>query len=86
MLHRMKHMVMIMPIDSDIDEAQHVPEEYWYEFSKCMQISTVRDFEFEYHDGDDDSDDAITKCLEAVFVHRIYVTIILPILEIISCM
>ena len=57
----MKHVVMIVPIDSDIDKTQDISEKYWYEITKTLQISRMRYSELEHHNGDDDSDDSITK-------------------------
>ena len=84
MFHGVKHVVMIVPIDGNIDKAQDISEKNWYEFHESMCVCTVGDFELQYHDSDDDSDDSIAKGFEAIFVHK--KEIFIPILEIIARM
>jgi len=51
----------LVPINPDVDEAEHVAHEHWPQRDQRAEIGVVRDFEFQHHDGDDDGDDAVAE-------------------------
>jgi hypothetical protein len=62
-------MVVIVPVDRDVDEAQDVAEEHRQQRPKHADFASVWCPQFEHHDGDDDGDDAVTERLEPGFTH-----------------
>lgn len=60
-INRMKDVVVIVPIDSDINETQHVTEKRRKHRAKGFQIRLVRRFHLEDHDCDDNRDHAIAE-------------------------
>jgi hypothetical protein len=52
----------LVPIDADVDEAEHVAHEDGPERDQYPKVGAVRDFEFQHHDGDDDGDDTVAEC------------------------
>ena len=60
---------MVVPIDADIDEAQHVAGENWQHRQKRRQIDAVGHFQLQHHDGDDDGEHAVAEGFEAVGLH-----------------
>ena len=69
MLGDVQHVVMIVPVNAEIDEAQHITEKNRQQRTQGGQINTVRHFHFQHHDGDDDGEHAIAERLHAVFAH-----------------
>ena len=55
------YMLMLVPVDADVDEAEHVAHDDGPEWDQGLEIGFVRDFEFQHHDGDDDGDDAVAE-------------------------
>jgi len=62
-------MLMLVPINPDVDEAEHVAHEHGPQWNQRLEIGFVRDFEFQHHYGDDDGDDAVAEGFESVFSH-----------------
>src|SRR5207248_1894559 len=67
---RMQHVVVIVQVDPDIEEAQHVPEEDRQEWSQSLRVFSARHFHLEHHDCDDDGDHTVTECFESTLAHR----------------
>jgi hypothetical protein len=65
-----QQMVMVVPVDGHIDEAQHIAHEARRQRLERGPIGAVRDFQLQHHDGDDDSDDAVAECGQPVFAHQ----------------
>src|SRR5437588_13043487 len=63
-------MMVIVPVDRDHGEAQHVIQEYRQHGHQCGEIGARRYFEVQHHDGDDDGDDAVAEGLEPRFAHH----------------
>jgi hypothetical protein len=59
----MQHVVMIIPIDSQENEAQDVAKKNG---PKRHQLRRVRHLQLPYHDRDDDGENAVAECLEPV--------------------
>ena len=64
-------MVMIVSIDADIDEAQYVTQEHREQRRQRREIVTVRDLQFEHHDGNDDRKHTIAECFESGFAYAV---------------
>ncbi len=69
MLRDMEHVVMIVPVDADIDEAQDVAEEDRQERPECREVAAERNLHLQDHDGDDDGEDAVTECFHPILAH-----------------
>src|ERR1017187_3766145 len=60
----LEEVVMVVPINADVDEAQDVAEEDGQERFQGGEVGGVRDFQFQHHDGDDDGEDAVAEGFE----------------------
>lgn len=69
MMNRMNHVVVVVPVNSDVNEAENVAEKYWQERFDGFELRAMWNFEFEHHDGDDDGEYTVGKRLHAVFSH-----------------
>src|SRR3982751_5528313 len=65
----MEHMVMIVPVDPDVNEAEDVAHEHRGQRREHTQAVAVRNLQLEHHDRDDDCDHAIAECFEPVLAH-----------------
>ena len=68
-LHRVQHMVMVVPVDADVDEAQHIAQEDRQQRPQVGEGGPVRDLQLEHHDGDDDGDDAVAEGFQPSLPH-----------------
>src|SRR5450631_1564114 len=68
-LNGMQHVMMIVPVDAHVDEADHVAQEYRDERHERRQVGAMRRLQLQHHDGDDDRDHAIAECFESPFTH-----------------
>ena len=62
LLAGMQHVVVVVPIDAQVDEAQHIAQEHGDQWRKCINADPVRHLHFQNHDGNDDREHAITEC------------------------
>jgi|SRR6185436_20412498 len=69
-LHHMKKMMVIVPINTNVNKTQYITDEHGNQRSKIVDIIRMRDFQFEDHNRDNDGKNAITKSFESVFLHR----------------
>ena len=67
---QVKEMVMIAPVDRDVDETKHVTQEDRYRLLERAEVGGVRRLQIEHHDRDDDGDHAITEGNDPVLFHR----------------
>src|SRR5215510_14632349 len=65
-----EHMVMIVPVDTDVYEAEDIAQKHGGDRRERSETVAVRNFHLKYHDGDDDRDDAVAERLEPVFAHQ----------------
>ena len=65
----MQHVMMIVPIDADVNEAENVAQKFWHQGHQRIHGRAVRDLELQHHDGDDDGDDAVAECFESAVAH-----------------
>ena len=65
----MKHVVVVIPIDTKIDEAQDVAQEYGDQGHQSLDALTVGHLQLQHHDGDDDGDHAIAERFKPILSH-----------------
>jgi hypothetical protein len=58
----------LIPVNPDVDEAEHVAHEDGPERDQRPEIGFVRDFEFQHHD--EDGDDAVAEGFETILSHN----------------
>ena len=61
----MKHVVMVVPVDGEIDKAQDIAQKDGVQAPQRFDVFTVRNFELQNHDGDEDGQHAIAEGLGA---------------------
>jgi len=69
MLYGMEEMVVVIPVDSNVDKAQDIAQEYGVKLQQCLRGRLMGSLQFKYNDGYDHGNHAITKCLNAPFAH-----------------
>ena len=68
-LGRLKHVVMVVPVDSDVGEAQNVTQEYWKQGTEGLEGITMWHSELKHHDGDNDRKNAVAKRFKSALTH-----------------
>ena len=68
-LSHMKHVVVVIPIDTKVYEAQNIAQEYGEQGHQRLDAHAVRHLQLQHHDGYDDGDDAITERFKPVLSH-----------------
>lgn len=66
---RVKHVMMVVPVNGDVNEAEYVTQEHREKRSEIMPLSSVRNFELENHDGEDDGKNTVAKSFQTIFTH-----------------
>src|SRR5437899_473552 len=61
--------MMVVPVDAEQHEAQHVHENRRYDAAQRAPVRAMRRAKLEHHDRDENRDDAVTECLESRLVH-----------------
>jgi hypothetical protein len=61
--------MVVLPIDGNVEEAEHVAREDRDELTERRPVITERNFQLEYHDGDDDGDHTVSEGIQAVVLH-----------------
>src|SRR5215471_14051796 len=68
-LNRMKHVVVVIPIDTQVDEAQHVAQEDGDHWPQSLEALAMGHLHLQHHDGDEDGDHAITERFKPIPAH-----------------
>src|SRR5262245_65298131 len=68
-LCRMKHVMVIVPVDPEIQKAEQIGTEWHSNFAERFERTFVRHLKLEHHYRDDDGKDSVTKGLEACLGH-----------------
>src|SRR6185503_5360606 len=63
------HVVMIVPIDTEVHEAQHVTQQHRNQWRQTFDAFTMWHLHFQDHDGNDDRYDTIKECLHSRLTH-----------------
>src|SRR5258706_16464068 len=72
-VHALGHLaqvVVVIPIDAEVHEAQHVAHEYGKERAQVGEVGPVRHAQLEDHDRDDDGEHAIAERFEPSLPHH----------------
>src|SRR5262249_45850559 len=69
MMHRVEHVVMIVPVDRDEHEAQDVGQKDRPDGRQPSGLHAMRHLQLENHDRDDDREDAVGEGFEASLAH-----------------
>src|SRR5271154_6307938 len=69
MLRRVQQVMMVVPIDPHVNEAQHIAEENRKQWLQGRKTRSLRRRHFQHHDGDDDGKYPITKSFHAALGH-----------------
>jgi hypothetical protein len=72
-------VVMVVPIDTEIDEAQNVAEEHGDQRQQRLDAFAVGHLHLQHHDGDDDGDHAVAESFKPVLWHGNVATVLAPI-------
>ena len=65
--------MVVVPINADVDEAQHVAEGHGQQGYQVRKLRPVRHLDLQHHDGEDDGQDAIAEGFESSLVHTVLV-------------
>src|SRR6266853_210962 len=63
---RLQEVMMVVPVDADVNETQDVAEENRKEWLQGRKTGSLWRLHFQHHDSDDDGEYPITKSLHAV--------------------
>src|SRR5262249_38818587 len=64
-----QHVMMVVPVDREIDEAEHVAEEMRSRAYQRRPVGAMRQLQLQHHDGDDDGDDAVAESRQTFLAH-----------------
>src|SRR6516165_12499216 len=67
----MKEMMVVVPVDGDVDEAQHIAEKNRYYRCEGAEAGVLRHLHLQYHDRDDDGDHPIGESQQPLLFHGI---------------
>src|SRR5258708_4964135 len=72
MLRRLQEVMMVVPVDADVDETQDIAEENRKEWLQGRKTGSLWRLHFQHHDGDDDGEYPVTKSVHAALGHPSY--------------
>src|SRR5207253_4352847 len=65
----LEQMMMIIPIDAEINEAKHVTQQYRQHWFQRGKVDGMRHLQFQHHDCDDDGKDSVAERFETACFH-----------------
>src|ERR1039458_918289 len=65
----LQQVMMVVPVDAQVDEAQHVGQEHRQKWLQHGDFGTVRHSQLQDHDRNNDSEHAVAEGLEPVLFH-----------------
>jgi hypothetical protein len=71
MLSGLQQMMMVVPVDAQVDEAQNITEKYRNQWLQSRKPSSMRGLHFQHHDRDDDGKYTVTESLHASLAHHV---------------
>src|SRR5260221_12981617 len=72
MLRRLQEVMMVVPVDADVNEAQDIAEQNRKEWLQSRKTGSLWRLHFQNHDGNDDGEYPVTKSLHAALGHPSY--------------
>jgi hypothetical protein len=69
MLRRLQEVMMVVPVDANVNEAQDIAEENRKEWLQGRKTGSFWRLHFQHHDRDDDGENPVTKSLHAALGH-----------------
>src|ERR1700675_2987817 len=72
MLRRLQEVMMVVPVDADVNETQDIAEENRKEWLQSRKAGSLWRLHFQHHDSDDDGEYPVTKSLHAALGHPSY--------------
>src|SRR6184192_1854541 len=64
LLRRLEQVMVVIPINTEVNEAQHVAQQYWqYRFQRG-ELNCMRHLQFQHHNRDDDRKNAVAERFE----------------------
>src|SRR5262245_2319462 len=69
LFRRLQHVVMVVPVNAEVDEAQNIAEENGKQRPQRREVLAERDSELEHHDRDDDREHAIAERFQTPLRH-----------------
>src|SRR5215475_5052507 len=64
-------MMVVVPVNADVDEAEHVTKKYRGHRVDRLQRVAGRNLQLQHHDGDDDRQHAIAESFQSSLGHRV---------------
>src|ERR1700736_3238488 len=68
-LRRLEEVMMVVPVDADVNETQDIAEENRKEWLQGRKTGSLWRLHFQHHDSDDDGEYPVTKSLHAALGH-----------------
>ena len=68
-LGRLEHVVMVVPVDAEEDEAQDVGQKHRQQWTERLAVGAVRHLQLQHHDRDQYGEYAVAERFEPAFAH-----------------
>jgi hypothetical protein len=66
-------MMVVVPVDAEIDETQHIADENRRQRRECGEVMTGRNLQLQHQDRDQNREDAVAESFEAVLADAVCV-------------